>query len=140
MSVTVVLADDDATVRSALRLVLESDPRFEVLGEAEDGHALPEVVRRLRPDVVLMDVQMPGGGPDLCRELVADAHPPVVVAVSAHHQTPVVRSLLRAGATAYLGKGLLGDGLGDLVARCAQGHVVIAVPQAREVLRGWSDA
>ena len=140
MPIRVVLADDDAHVRQALRLTLEADARFLVAGETDSGHDVEEVLAETTPDVVLMDVHMPGGGPELCRTVSASGGAPVVVAVSANQHASTVRSMLRAGATGYLGKGQLGDDLCDLLARCARGHVVIAVAQARTVLEGWTDS
>ena len=65
MTITVVLADDQALVRRGFRLILETEPGIEVVAEAEDGQQAVDAVRRHRPAVVLMDIQMPGpaGGP-----------------------------------------------------------------------------
>lgn len=142
-----LVADDDDGVRSALAEVLDADPRFSVVGVATTGDELLTLADTLHPDVVLLDVRMPGGGAPAARALLAgpaasrvpDASgqrslPPVVVAVSAHTGTSVVVSMVRAGASGYLAKGRLGS-LPDLVARCAEGEVVIAVPSAAEALR-----
>ena len=134
-----VLADDEPLMLGSLRLALEDDARFDVVAEVADGAELPGLVQRLRPQVVLMDVHMPGGGPELCRAITEAPGAPAVMVISADHQGTTVRAYLRAGATAYLGKGLLGEGVADAVARCAQGQVVIGVPRARELLRGWID-
>ncbi len=149
----VLIADDDANIRSALSEVLDDDPRFCVVGIAENGPEASHLAVTLRPDVVLLDVRMPGGGAPAARALLsrpvepehADrcpslrATPPVVVAVSAHTGASVVVAMLRAGASGYLAKGRLGS-LPDLVARCAEGEVVIAVPSAAEALRQIVDA
>jgi DNA-binding NarL/FixJ family response regulator len=136
-AIGVVVADDDEVFRAALVETLASDDRFDVLGQSRDGHGLPALVAILAPRVVILDVRMPGGGPELCRAVkaAADVRPPVVVAVSAELATSTVTAILAAGATGYLGKGRLGDDLGDAVARCADGERVLAVPRARDVLR-----
>ena len=59
MTITVLIADDQALVRSGLRAIIESEPGMEVVGEAADGAEAVEAVRRLRPDVALMDIRMP---------------------------------------------------------------------------------
>ena len=141
-TITVVLADDDEQVREALRLTLVADGRFTVVGTAGTGESVRDAVRETHPDLVLMDVHMPAGGPELCRAVSGfrdGGDPPVVVAVSADHHVTTVRSMLRAGATGYLGNGLLGEGLGDLLAACARGRVVLAVPHARRVFQGWGE-
>ena len=137
-AIRVVLADDDDAMRSALVDVLGADPRLEVVGEASNGHDVIDLVVRTRPDVVLLDVRMPGGGPAGCRALLEDVRLdplPVVVAVSASTEVSTVTGMLRAGASGYLGKGWLGGSLADLVLRCADGQVMLALPNARAVLR-----
>ena len=81
--ITVVVADDDEGVGSALAALLDQEPDFRVLGRATDGDDAFAVARDQRPALVITDVRMPGGGPELVRRLVALPHGPVVVGCSA---------------------------------------------------------
>ncbi|QZY30305.1 response regulator [Nocardioides coralli] len=130
----VVVADDDDDVRAALAFALDRDRRFEVVARLADAHDLLAVVRGSRADVVLLDVRMPGGGASVC-SAVRDHSAAVVVVVSAETSAAVVEEYLTAGARGYLGKGRLGDALPDLVSRCLDGEVILAVPTAAVVLR-----
>src|SRR5207342_127456 len=137
--IRVVIADDDVGIRSALEDVLDDDPRFNVVGSVATGGELRALVRSVAPDVALLDIRMPGGGPEAARALLEDGlssgrRPLVVIAVSAHTGVANVVSMLRAGAVGYLAKGRLAA-LPDLVARCADGEVMLAVPGAAEALR-----
>jgi DNA-binding NarL/FixJ family response regulator len=143
--IRVLIADDESIIREALRDVLDADPRFEVVGLASSADELRPLAELLRPDIVLVDVRMPGGGEAATRAVLTlpapDAAsvgtrgtPPVVVAVSGHTGVAVVAAMLRAGVSGYLAKGSLGQ-LPDLVARCANGEVVLAVPRAVDALR-----
>lgn len=142
-AIRVVLADDDAALRDALSLTIDSDSRFELVGQAETGPQLLELVVDAEPHLALVDVRMPGGGAEACRAILEDARlrrRPEIVAVSASIDTRTVVSMLRAGATSFLGKGELGDSLPDLLQRCAGGQVVLAVPRASLVLAELLDA
>ena len=133
-TIKIVVADDDARVRSALIALLRTDRRFAVVAELADGTTLVETVRRTRPDVVLLDVRMPGGGVAAARAL-QDGPPVVIVAISAETSVSIVTEMVRAGAHGYLAKGHLDSGLPESVARCARGEVLLAVPTAAQALR-----
>lgn len=132
--IKVVVADDDARVRSALIALLRTDRRFAVVAELADGTTLVETVRRTAPDVVLLDVRMPGGGVEAARALQAGP-PVVIVAISAETSPAVVAEMVRAGAHGYLAKGHLDSDLPESVVRCVNGEVLLAVPTASQALR-----
>ena len=133
--IRVVIADDDDEVRGALHDVLDADGRFDVVGTASTSDALFHLASSEQPHVVLVDVRMPGGGITAATALSALREPPIIIAVSASTEPSTVIAMLRAGATGYLAKGRLGHCLPEMVARCADGQVMLAVPQAAEVLR-----
>jgi DNA-binding NarL/FixJ family response regulator len=134
-SFRVVVADDDDAVRAALVDTLQSDPRFTVVADVSSGDELQEACSSLRPDVALVDVHMPGGGAHAVSALVQRGSCPVVIAVSASVAMGTIMPVLSAGATGYLAKGSLGHSLPELVARCAQGQAVLAVPGGGAILR-----
>jgi DNA-binding NarL/FixJ family response regulator len=102
-TVRVLLADDHTLVRAGLRKLLESIPGMEVVGEAGDGLQLLEMVEKLQPQVVLMDIAMPGlNGLEATGRLVK-AWPSIrVLILSMHQNAEYVRQALRQGAVAYL--------------------------------------
>ncbi|MEP6666031.1 MAG: response regulator transcription factor [Nocardioidaceae bacterium] len=103
MTTTVLLADGQPLVRRGLRAVLESDPEFKVVGEAGDGAVVPDLVAKLHPDVVLMDVRMPRiDGIEATRRLVDLPHPPKVLVVTMFENDSYVLDALLAGASGFL--------------------------------------
>ena len=101
--VRVLLADDQAAIRAAFRVVLSVERDIEVVGEAATGVAAVELARRLRPDVVFMDVRMPGmDGLAAPRVLLAEPDPPRVVVVTTFDLDEYVHEALRAGACGFL--------------------------------------
>ena len=101
--VRVVIVDDDALVRAALRLILESDSGVTVLGEESDGRSGYDAARSLRPDVVLMDLHMPGtDGVWATAQIAADCPDTKVLVLTAFDTDAMVAAALRAGATGFL--------------------------------------
>ncbi|HZI98874.1 MAG TPA: response regulator transcription factor [Actinomycetales bacterium] len=100
---TVVVADDQALVREGLRLILTTAPDLEVVGEASDGDEALAEVRRTRPDVVLMDIRMPGtDGLEATRRLVAGGASTRVLVLTTFDLDEYVYAALKAGASGFL--------------------------------------
>jgi two-component system invasion response regulator UvrY len=106
MTIKVFLIDDHALVRTGIRMILSTQTGIEVVGEAESGElALPQI-RRLKPDVVLCDLHLPGvSGLEVTERIVKGDHGTKVIIVSVSDDGPLPRRLLEAGASGYLGKG-----------------------------------
>ncbi len=134
--ITVVIADDDPRVGSALAGLLGQEPDFRVVGEAATGDDTVTAACEHRAALVLTDVRMPGGGPDLVRRLVALPHRPFVAGLSAQADPATWTSVLAAGGSAYLLKGTLAGDLPVLLRRCVQGDLVVGVPGAADLVRG----
>ena len=106
MTIRVFIVDDHALVRTGMRMLLSAETDIEVLGEAESGEAALPQIRRLRPDVVLCDLHLPGvSGLEVTERLVRGGHDTRVIIVSVLEDGPLPKRLLEAGASGYVGKG-----------------------------------
>jgi len=106
MSIRILLADDHQILRQGLRTLLGGHPDMEVIAEAEDGQTTVRLARELSPDVVIMDIGMPGlNGIEATRRIVDKSPGIKVVVLSMHTDRQFVAEMLKAGASAYLPKG-----------------------------------
>jgi DNA-binding NarL/FixJ family response regulator len=137
--IRVVVADDDETMRHAIVDVLRAHGGFTVVGEVATGAGLVDLVVETRAQLLVLDVRMPSGGAAAARALRERDPHTVVVAVSASNDVSTVAAMFRAGATGFLAKGHLGTSFADDLVRCTHGQVMIAVPQASQVLRALGD-
>jgi DNA-binding NarL/FixJ family response regulator len=102
---TVVLAEDHGVVRQALRSLIEKEFGFSVVGEASDGLQVADIVERTRPDVLILDLVLPGlGGLDVAREVVRRSPRTRIVILSMHASEAFVVQAFRSGASAYVVK------------------------------------
>lgn len=135
MTVRVLLVDDDALVRSGLRLMLGGDPAIEVVGEAADGAEVPAAVAEHRPDVVLMDVRMPKvDGVAATRALRAAPHPPHVLVLTTFDADDLIVAALRAGAAGYLVKDTPPEEIVRAVHAVAAGEAALSPGVTRHVV------
>lgn len=129
MTIRVLLADDQALLRSAFRVLVDSEPDMEVVGEASDGAQAARMAAEQRADVVLMDIRMPGtDGLAATRMISADpslAHVRVVILTTFEVDDYVVQSL-RAGASGFLGKGSEPEELLSAIRVAAGGEALLS--------------
>ena len=120
--IRIVLVDDHALVRSGFRMILAQEADMEIVGEAANGEDALKLARQLAPDVVLMDVHLPGiSGLEATERLARAGATPRVIVVTVHDEQPFPRKLLEAGAAGYVTKA------------CPAAELIAAV---REVARG----
>jgi DNA-binding NarL/FixJ family response regulator len=135
MSIRVLLADDQALVRSGFRLILETREDLEVVGEAVDGREAVELARRLKPDVILMDVRMPDvDGVEATRRLSALGSPARVLILTTFDLDEYVYEAIRAGASGFLLKDVQPAQLVDAVRVVAAGEALLAPTVTRRLL------
>lgn len=104
-SIRVLLADDHPVLRTGLRTLLEQEPDIAVVGEASDGHEVVAMAKRVRPDVIIMDISMPGlDGLEATRQIRALDLPSHVLILTVHAQERYLFPVLKAGAAGYLNK------------------------------------
>nr|AKA59096.1 LuxR-family response regulator [Streptomyces sp. WAC2288] len=136
----VVVVDDEPMVCRFLRTILGSAEDIDVVDEAHDGAAGVEAVVRNRPDVVLMDLRMPGvDGLTAIERITELASPPAIVVLTTFDADQYVLRALRAGASGFLVKSTPPEELIDLVRVAATGHTVMSAAAARRLVAASTD-
>jgi DNA-binding NarL/FixJ family response regulator len=131
----ILVADDQALVRAGFRLVLEAQEGLEVVGEAGDGEAAVQAVHHLRPDVVLMDIRMPGSdGISATRTITALTDPPKVLILTTFNLNNYVYEALVAGASGFLLKDAPPEELVAAIQVVARGDALLGASITRQVI------
>ena len=142
MSIRVVVPDDQDLVRAGLVLILGAYPDIEVVGEAADGIAALDLATRLRPDVLLADIRMPGlDGVEVTRRVAGPdvANPIAVVVITTFDLDEYVLGALRAGARGFLLKDAGPELLVQAIRAAATGEALIAPNVTRRLLQAFAD-
>lgn len=135
MSVRVLVVDDQALMRAGIRGILETAVDLEVVGEAADGQQAVDLVDQLLPDVVCMDVQMPGMDGLRATEIVVAQHPEVaVLVVTTFDGDEYLFGALRAGASGFIVKNARPESIIDAVRVLASGDALLAPDVTRRVI------
>jgi DNA-binding NarL/FixJ family response regulator len=141
VSIRVVIADDQGMVRSGLRSLLEAEPDIEVVGEARDGEETLAVVRRLRPDVAIVDIRMPNlDGLAATRTLVAENTPARILILTTYDLDEYVFEALRAGASGFMLKDGPAEDLMDAVRVLHGGDALLSPAVTRRVVEAFVSA
>jgi DNA-binding NarL/FixJ family response regulator len=142
VSIRVIVADDQELVRTGLTMILNAQPGIEVIGQAADGRRAVELALRLRPDVCLFDIRMPGlDGIEATRSLAgpAVADPIAVVVITTFDLDEYVYAALRAGARGFLLKDAGPALLAQAIHAAANGEALVAPSITRRLLEAFAD-
>jgi DNA-binding NarL/FixJ family response regulator len=140
MAIRVLIADDQALVRSGFRLIVETRPDLEVVGEAENGEEAVQLAAALEPDVVLMDVRMPGvDGIEATRRIVAAGSSARILVLTTFDLDEYVYAAVRAGASGFLLKDVRPADLVDAIRLVADGNALLGPTVTRRLLERFAD-
>jgi DNA-binding NarL/FixJ family response regulator len=141
-TVRVLIADDQALVRAGFKMILDAEDDLDVVGEAADGAAAVELARRLKPDVVLMDIRMPQlDGIEATRRVIAlDGNPARVLILTTFDVNEYVYEALRAGASGFLLKDVPPEQLAAGIRVVAQGEALLAPSITKRLIQEFASA
>lgn len=133
--IKIFLADDHAMVREGLAVLVEADKDIEVVGQCGDGLKVVAQVMAKIPDVVILDITMPGfNGLDICRELVRKCDGIAILVLTMHSNEQFIAQALENGATGYLLKESAAEKLNEAIRRVAAGEIFLGPRIPRNVL------
>jgi DNA-binding NarL/FixJ family response regulator len=137
--ITLVLADDHAVARAGVRAILSTAPDIEIVGEAENGDEVQELVAKSRPRILLLDLKMPGLPPAEIEKWVRTNYPETVTLVlTAHDRDSYLTKMIDAGAAGLIGKGESGERLLGAIRRAATGEILFDSAQLDRA-RNWRE-
>jgi DNA-binding NarL/FixJ family response regulator len=139
--IRVVLADDHAVVRKGIRQFMEEAGEIAVVAEAADGEAALEAIRREKPDVAVLDIQMPRRtGIEVTRAVRDERLPVGVLVLTAYDDDPYVQAVLEAGANGYVLKNASSDEIVQAVHTVHEGQMALDPAVARKIVSRWMSA
>ena len=131
---TIILIDDHAVVRAGVRRLLEQESLFEVIGEAESGEKAYQIFGELKPDVMVMDLSMPGmGGLEAIRRILMRHERARILVLTMHEDLSFANQALKLGAKGYLIKNTLGDDLVKSIQTVSRGEVFLSDEIAKKM-------
>jgi two-component system, NarL family, response regulator DevR len=134
---TVLLVDDHQIVRQGLRSILESDPRYDITGEAANGAEAIAQIKTKAPDIVVLDLKLPDTtGAKLCRKILSLEPKTIVFILTAYYEHQMVYACLQAGARGYLIKDATQLNLPEQLMTAVQGHTTLD-PRAADILADY---
>ena len=140
MTISILIADDHAIVRQGLRAVLSSEAGLQVVGEASSGSETLQLVETLRPDILVLDIDMPGmNGLEVARQIKLQKSITKIVFLSMYANEGFVLEALRHGASAYVLKGSETRDLVQAIHRAVKGQRYLSPPLSENAIEAYLD-
>jgi DNA-binding NarL/FixJ family response regulator len=132
--ITIVIADDHPVARAGIHNLLSSDPDLVIIGEAENGIEAQELVEKLRPNILLLDLKMPGPRPaDIERHVRTHFPETITLVLTAHDRDVYLADMIAAGVSGYFSKSVRGETLIKAIHRAVEGENLITEEQKKRV-------
>jgi two-component system, NarL family, response regulator NreC len=136
MAIRILIADDHGVIRAGLRALLEKEPGWQVVGEASDGHEAQRLALELQPDIVLLDITMPGpDGIQVTRQLTASLPRARILILTLHEGVSMLREALAAGAAGYIVKRAVDVELISAINTVARGEMYVHPSMTQALIR-----
>ncbi len=136
--IRILICDDHTILREGIRLLLDSQPDMQVVGESADGHEAIEKARELRPDVILMDIAMPGlNGLEATRQIMRDNPSARVLVLTMYESDEYIAQMLEAGAAGYVLKKVAGSELEYAIRSIQQGGAFLYPSITRRLVEDY---
>jgi DNA-binding NarL/FixJ family response regulator len=138
--ISVLVVDDHPPIRAGVRAMLEKTPDIYVVGEAENGREAEKLLDELRPDIILLDLKVPGFSPSVFEKWAREKYPETVTLVlTAHHRDAYLAGMMDAGAAGYLDKNVRAEQLIDSIRRAVSGENIFDEQQKKRARRWHED-
>jgi DNA-binding NarL/FixJ family response regulator len=138
-TISVLLADDHGIVRAGLRALLDSQQDIDVVGEASSGDEAVALAQELEPDIIIMDISMPGGGLEATRKIAKLELATRILILTIHAEERYLLPVLEAGGSGYVRKASLHTDLIDAIRTVFRGEVFLEPAATRMLLQGYLD-
>ena len=133
--ITIVLADDHVLLRSGLKLLLEREPFFKVVGEASDGEEALRVLQEKKPDIIILDISMPNtDGIECIKEIKSRGLKTKIIVLTMHEDENYIKEVMRSGAVAYVQKGSVDTELFLAIREVSKGMIYLSPKDSRSLL------
>lgn len=135
-TISIILADDHVLLRTGLRMLLEREPAFQVVGEASDGEELLRLVDEKRPDIAIVDISMPRvDGFECIREIRSKGLKTRIIVLTMHDDEGYIREVMRIGASGYVQKSSVDTELYQAIREVSAGGIYLSLEDSRRMLQ-----